>query len=60
MLSHCHIHVHAVVVLYILYREYSQMVSVRRVDFTESDRPKMLKMAKHSEHPVRSSPQLIN
>ena len=36
------------------------MVSVRRVDFSEDDRPKNLKMAKKSEHPLRSSPQLMN
>ena len=43
-----------------MYREYSEMVSVRRVDFSEDDRPKNLKMAKKSEHPLRSSPQLMN
>ena len=36
------------------------MVSVRRVDFSDVDRPKSLKMAKHSQHTVRSSPQLMN
>ena len=41
-------------------REYADMVSVRCVDFSESDRLTSLKKAKDSEQAVRSSPQLVN
>ena len=47
-----------------VFREYSEMATVRHVDFADSHRPKSLKMADdpqtaHSP-PVRSSPQLVN
>lgn len=40
-------------------REYSKMVSVRYVDFSESDRPKSLKIARQTVQSVRSSPHLV-
>ena len=41
-------------------REYADMVSVRYVDFSESDHLKSVKMTKDSKQAVRSSPQLVN
>ena len=47
----------------VYYREYSEMATVRHVDFSDSDRPRSLKMAKQQplqQPPVRSSPQLMS
>lgn len=45
----------------VMCREYSEMTTVRHVDFSDSDQPKNLKMSKQQQQqdPVRASPQLM-